>query len=198
MKGNEFDFYGASYGGMHMEQIIAGQMDSIYFPITVKEFAAKINYHDLKEETFNIDEVQIKTIMLNHPGSCLGYRVQYNNKVFCYITDHELYMEDAPYYNQFDVDRLVEFIHGADIVLFDSTYTDPEYVAKIGWGHSAVSRVVDVADKAKVKLLCLYHHDPDQLDKHIDYKLKEAQQILESRHSETRCIAPREGERIAL
>ena len=71
MKGNEFDFYGAPYGDITIEKIITGQMDSIYFPITTKEFAAKINFHDLKEETFNIDEVQIQTMLLNHPGSCL-------------------------------------------------------------------------------------------------------------------------------
>ena len=198
MKGNEFDFYGAPYGDITIEKIITGQMDSIYFPITTKEFAAKINFHDLKEETFNIDEVQIQTMLLNHPGSCLGYRVQYNNKVFCYITDHELYLEDAPYYNQFDVDRLLNFINAADVLVIDSTYTDSQYIAKIGWGHSCISRVVDIADKAKVKLLCLYHHDPDQLDKDIDFKVNEAKQLLESHHSNTHCIAPREDEKIVL
>lgn len=198
MKGNEFDFYGSPYGEMNLEKIISGQMDSIYFPITVKEFSAKIGFHDLKEETFNIDEVQIQTMQLNHPGPCLGYRVQYNNKVFCYITDHELYLENMPYYNQYEVDRLIQFIRDADVLVMDSTYNDAEYVAKIGWGHSCVSRVVDVADKAKVKLLCLYHHDPDQLDKDIDYKLSEAQKILTSRQSKTKCIAPREGEKIII
>lgn len=198
MKGNEFEFFGAPQGDINVEKIIGDQMDSIYFPITLKEFAAKISFHDLKEETFNIDEVQIQTILLNHPGKCLGYRVQYDNKVFCYITDHELYLEDAPYYNQFDVDRLVKFIDQADVLIIDSTYNDAEYISKIGWGHSPVSRVVDVADKAKVKLLCLFHHDPDQLDKDIDFKLREATTMLESRHSTTRCIAPHEGEKICL
>ena len=198
MKGNEFDSYGASFGGMNIEQIIAGQMDSIYFPITVKEFSAKISFHDLKEESFTIDEVEIQTIFLNHPGSCLGYRIQYNNKVFCYITDHELYLENVPYYNQFEVDRLIHFINEADVLVIDTTYTDAEYVNKIGWGHSCVSRVADIADKAKVKLLCLFHHDPDQSDKNIEFKLNEAKKILASRQSKTRCIAPREGEKITI
>ncbi len=198
MKGNEFEFLGAPAGEIKIEKIISDQMDSIYFPITVKEFAAKISYRDLAEETFNIDDIQIQTQLLNHPGKCLGYRIQYNNQIFCYITDHELYMEDVPYYNQFDVDRLIHFIQGADVLVMDSTYTDSEYAQKIGWGHSSVNRVADIADKAKVKLLCLYHHDPDQFDKDIKFKLEEATEILESRQSKTRCIAPREGEKIIL
>ncbi|MEO8401006.1 MAG: response regulator [Gammaproteobacteria bacterium] len=198
IKGNEFEFLGAPYGETSIEKIIAGQMDSIYFPITVKEFAAKITFRDLLEETFNIDEVTIQTMLLNHPGRCLGYRVQYNNKVFCYITDHELYLETEPYYNQFDVDRLINFIKDADVLVMDTTYNDMEYVMKIGWGHSCVSRVADIADQAKVKTLCLYHHDPDQFDKDIDLKLQEAKTLLESRHSKTQCIAPHEGEKIYL
>lgn len=198
MKGNDFEFLGAPFGDINLEKIISGQMDSLYFPITVKEFAAKISFRDLGEETFNIDDIEIQTMLLNHPGKCLGYRVTYNNKVFCYITDHELYLENLPYYNQFDVDRLVKFIHDADVLVIDTTYTDSEYAAKIGWGHSCVSRVADIADQAKVKLLCLYHHDPDQLDKDIDNKLKDANDILQSRQSITRCIVPREGEKIYI
>lgn len=198
MKGNEFEFYGSPAGDMNLEKIISNQMDGIYFPVTVKEFAAKISFRDLGEETFNIDDIKIQTILLNHPGKCLGFRVEYNNKVFCYVTDHEFYLKDLPYYNQFDVDRIVEFIREADMLVIDTTYTDTEYAAKIGWGHSCVTRVVDIADQAKVKLLCLYHHDPDQLDKDINYKVQEANEMLQLRHSTTRCIAPKEGEKICI
>ncbi len=198
MKGNEFEFLGSPAGDMNIEKIISAQMDSIYFPITVKEFAAKISFRDVGEETFNIDDVKIQTIVLNHPGKCIGYRVEYNNKVFCYVTDHELYLENLPYYNQFDVDRIIQFIREADILVMDSTYTDAEYAAKIGWGHSCVSRVATIADQANVKLLCLYHHDPDQFDKDITYKVQEGTEILKSRNSKTRCIAPKEGEKILV
>lgn len=198
IKGNEFEFLGAPAGEMSIEQVIADQMDSVYFPITVKEFAAKISYRNLTEESFDTDEAHIQTLLLNHPGRCLGFRVQYNNKIFCYVTDHELYLEDVPYYNQFDVSRLIHLIQDANVLVIDTTYTDAEYISKIGWGHSCVSRVVDVADKAKVKLLCIYHHDPDQFDKDINFKLQEARLLLETRGSSTRCIAPREDEKIII
>ena len=137
-------------------------------------------------------------MLLNHPGKCLGYRVQYKQKVFCYVTDNELYLDDSPKYNQADVDRLVSFIQDVDVLVIDSTYTDEEYAKKIGWGHSCISRVIDIADKAKVKLLCLFHHDPAQFDDDIDEKLKQANVLLKERHSTTQCIAPKEGDKIEI
>lgn len=197
-KGNEFEILGTSHHDISIEKLISGQMDTVYFPITTKEFAANITFRNLHEETFFIDDLEISTILLNHPGRCLGYRVQYKNKSFCYITDNELYTLDSPHYNQFDVDRLLKFIHKTNLLIIDTTYTDEEYTKKAGWGHSSISRAIDVADKAKVKVMALFHHDPDQFDHDIDVKLKEAKQLLKDRNSKTRCIAPREGSKFII
>ena len=85
-------------------------------------------------------------------------------------------------------------IEGTDILITDSTYTDAEYTSKMGWGHSCISQVVAMADDAKVKSLYLFHHDPDQSDDDIDAKLETAQNLLAERKSETRCLAPSEGQ----
>jgi phosphoribosyl 1,2-cyclic phosphodiesterase/CheY-like chemotaxis protein len=198
IKGNEFEILGASQGEISVEKLISDQMDSIYFPITMNEFAAKLTFKDLVENSYDMDGIQVKTLLLNHPGNCLGYRIEHNNKSFCYITDNEIYLEDSPQYNQFEVDRLIHFMSDADFVVIDSTYTDEEYPKKIGWGHSSIGRVVDIADKATVKTLCLYHHDPDQFDKDIDLKLEHARSLLKSRESKTICIAAHEGARIII
>lgn len=198
MKGNKFEMLGSDHGGLQFNEVIAGQMDSIYFPVTMNAFSSDVTFRTLSEETLEVGEAKVSTMFLNHPGHCLGYRVDYQGKSFCYVTDNELYLEDSPHYNQLDVDRLINFIRDVDMLVIDTTYSDDEYIKKVGWGHSCVSRVVDVADKAKVKLLCLYHHDPDQTDDDIDLKLNHAIAMLQSRGSKTRCIAPREGEKVSL
>ena len=198
MQGNEFEIIGTDHGDTTLEKLIADQMDSVYFPVTTKEFGSTIKYHSLNEEKFKLDNLTIETILLNHPGRCLGYKVQYKNKSFCYMTDNELYLKSSPFYNESEIERLINFIKDAEVLVIDSTYSDEEYPPKVGWGHSAIGRVVDIADIAKVKLLCLYHHDPDQHDKDIDAKLKRAKEILKSRHSKTRCIAPKEGDKIRI
>jgi phosphoribosyl 1,2-cyclic phosphodiesterase len=198
MKGNEFEIFGANHPNVSLDKIVSDQMDSVYFPVKVKEFSASLKYHPLNEEQFSIGNVLVKTILLTHPGRCLGYRIEIQDRSFCYITDNELYFENSRYYNEFNHKKLLKFISNATLLIIDTTYTDEEYASKINWGHSCVSRVAHLAHEAQVKCLCLFHHDPDQTDKHIDLKLSQAKDILKSLHSKTICKAPREGDSLKL
>lgn len=196
--GNKFDIYSPCDEHTSVKELLFGQMDTVHFPVRPKQMLAKFKYHKLKEGTYDIDDVHIKTIKLNHPGICLGYRIEYNNKSFCYITDNELRLSNSKDFDLKSVEHLIDFISGTDLLIIDSTYTDEEYLKKISWGHSAISQVADVADKGKVKLLCLFHHDPCQNDDAIDLKLQTVQKLLNSRQSITQCIAPREGDTLII
>ncbi len=190
--GREFEICGPSHGDVSMHEMISAQMDGVYFPITIKEFGARVYFRNLKEEAFEIEGIKIKTMLLNHPGQCLGYRVEYNTRTICYITDNELYPKSNQFYSEKYLDKLTDFVMNTDALIIDSTYTDEEYERKIGWGHSSVGQVVDLADRAGVKILYLFHHDPDHKDADIDKKLETAQAMLEKRKSATRCVAPKE------
>lgn len=192
-QGNEFEILGASHGDISMREMISAQMDGVYFPIRIKQFGARVYFRNLGEEVIDLDGITVKTKLLNHPGKCLGYRVEHNGHAICYITDNELDLEDSDYYNPFYINRLTEFCFGADILITDTTYSDDEYRSKIGWGHSCVSEVVKLAHAAKVKELHLFHHDPDQTDKDIDNKLKMAEAKLKELGSSTVVSAPGEG-----
>lgn len=198
IQGNEIEICGPAHGDISMQQLISGQMDGVYFPINIKEFSAMVTFRNLMEEEFEIDGIKVKTMLLNHPGHCLGYRVEYKNKSVCYITDNELYPETNKFYNEFYLNQIVDFVAGTDILITDSTYTDTEYEAKIGWGHSALSQAVDLAYRAAVKTLYLFHHDPDQRDTDIDAKLETAVTLLEKKKSTTRCVAPHEKQTVRL
>ena len=197
-RGNEFEICGASHGDITMRELISAQMDGVYFPITLKEFAARVYFRNLGEETIEVGNVKITTKFLTHPGKCLGYRVCYEGRTICYVTDNELYLEDSEFYNQMYVDKLTNFVRGADALITDTTYTAEEYKSKVGWGHSSVNQVVKLAHAAEVDTLYLFHHDPDQDDDAIDAKLAEAQAALEKLKSKTKCIAPRASEAFRL
>lgn len=197
-KGNRFTIYGACDDDTTLEKLIFGQMENPHYPITMKEMAAQIDFHRLKEESFNIGDIHIQSIRLNHPGFCLGYRVIYQNKIFCYITDNELPFKEAPDYNQAYVDRLQQFINKADLLVIDSTYTDEEYQTRVGWGHSCLSQVANLAHESKVKQLCLFHHCPIQKDVEIDAKIETVKSQLQSNQSTTVCLAIREGDILKL
>lgn len=196
--GNEFEILGADHSGISLEKLVWNQMDSVYFPITMKEFSALLTFRSLNEGEYEVEGVKVKTLLLNHPGRCLGYRIEYSDKVFCYVTDNELFLRDSPHFNPFEEERLVKFMKDADIVILDTSFSDENYIKKVGWGHSSVSRSVEVADKAKVKLLCLHHHEPDETDKDIDQKLKKAKAILKKLKSQTQVVAPHEGDILTI
>ena len=191
-QGNEIEICGPSQGDVNMRAMISGQMDGVYFPIKIKEFSASLSFRDLKEEVIEVDGIKIKTMLLNHPGHCLGYRVEYKDRSICYITDNELYPESSPHYNQFYVENLENFIKETDALIIDAAYQDDEYESKIDWGHSPISQVVDLAHRARVINLYLFHHDLDQTDADIDAKLKTAKTILTRHNSQIQVIAPKE------
>ena len=198
LPGNDFEILGARHGDTTLRVIVSAQMDGVYFPITFQEFGARVYFHDLDEEELIFGRIKVKSMLLSHPGRCLGYRVDYNGRSVCYITDNELFLETNPHHNAHYVDKLTKFVAGADALVTDSTYTDQEYASKVGWGHSCISEVVKLAHGAKIKNLYLFHHDPDQSDTAIDDKLEIAEKMLAGMRSKTRVVAPHEGQVVRL
>jgi len=196
--GNDFEILGAAHGDIDIEGLLSHQMDGVYFPIKLKEFGAHLEFKNLNAGEFETDGVKVSTMLLNHPGNCLGYRLDYKGKSFCYITDNEIYPEDSPSHDPSYFKRLIEFTEDADILITDCCYRDEEYPKKINWGHSAPQQVTKWAHKAKVKDLYLFHHDPSQNDDAIDEKLKQAQAHLKKLKSKTQVHVAAEGASIDL
>jgi phosphoribosyl 1,2-cyclic phosphodiesterase len=192
------EILGPRQGQKCVEDFIKEQMDGVYFPITAQEFGARVSYKNLREQSLKIDQLTVRTMLLNHPGHCLGYRVEYRNRSICYITDNEIYPEFTGLREEGYISKLVDFISGADALITDSTYMDDEYPAHVNWGHSPLNEVVNLAHRAEVKTLYLFHHDPDQDDQAISAKLEAASAKLQKLNSMTRCVAPIEGQLLSL
>ena len=196
--GNDFEFFGPAQGNVTVMDMISAQMDDVYFPITIKEFGARVRFNDLRENGYEIEGIEVKTMMLSHPGYCLGYRINYNGRSICYITDNEMFPEDTAYHDTNYLKKLENFIRDADILITDSTYFDEEYPNRIGWGHSCISEVTKLAHNAGIKTLYLFHHDPDQSDDDIDRKLETVNKTLKEMNSDTVCLAPSELQMVKL
>jgi phosphoribosyl 1,2-cyclic phosphodiesterase len=170
-----------------LKDVVGGQMKYRYFPINVGELAADIEYERLREEPgIDLgDGLLMSTKILNHPITALGYRFEYQGKVFCTCYDHEPYRnlfitdpehpeyDEAMAYEGEEVAReqnhaIEEFFKGADLLVHDSQYTEEEYKTKINWGHSSFEHAIASANRAGVKKLLLFHHDPDRTDKQIE------------------------------
>jgi CheY-like chemotaxis protein/ribonuclease BN (tRNA processing enzyme) len=198
VRGNQIEIFGPHQGDLTIERAIGAQMEGVYFPVTMREFAARLVFRDLREETLQFGAVRIDTMLLSHPGCCLGYKLTAHGRSVCYITDNELYLPSDKRYNPRYVEHLADFVRGADVLITDTTYRDGEYGWKVDWGHSCVSQVADLAARAQVKRLHLFHHDIDQTDDAIDLKLAEARQALARLGSKVQCDAPAEASTLVL
>lgn len=198
LPGNQVEVIGPSQGDLSVQDLVSAQMEGVYFPITVREFGAHLTYRSIREEQFEVHGVQVRSILLTHPGYCLGYRVEHRGRSVCYITDNELYPEDLPQHSASERARLVEFIRGADALITDTSYLDEAYRQRVDWGHSCVSEVARLAHDAEVTTLYLHHHEPDQDDAAIDQKLELAQAWLARAGSKTVVVAPKEGDEVLL
>ncbi len=196
--GNRIDVYGPASAGTAFEKIVLAQMDSVYFPVTSRQFAAELRCHDLAAGRYQIDGVEVETLFLSHPGNCLGYRVNCGEKSVCYATDNEIYPKRSTRYNARFNKLLRAFWQDVSLLVTDSTYGEQEYGEHRGWGHSSVVEVTRLAHEAGVAHLCLFHHDPDQDDDDIDEKLAAARAHLAELGSKTRCSAPAERESIVI
>lgn len=149
--------------GDNIEQVMRRLMSSPLFPVEVEIFKSKIEFHDFSSgEILNpCNGVTLRTAPLDHPDGASGYRLEHEGRVFSLISDTEGYPGKRD-------KELLSLAQGADLIVYDSTFTEDELATRHGWGHSTWVRGVRLADEARVKQLCLFHHDPSHDDNFMD------------------------------
>jgi phosphoribosyl 1,2-cyclic phosphodiesterase len=143
-----------------IREALASQMTTPMFPVPLQALRAEMSYEDFRYGDVLSDlqpGVVVRTAPLNHPNGATGYRIEYKGGAVAYITDTE-HTPGKPDHN------VLGLMEGADLAIYDSTYTDEEYPAKVGWGHSTWQEGVRLARQAGVKRLMVFHHDPDHTD----------------------------------
>ena len=114
--------------------------------------------------------IVVKTASLNHPNGATGYRIEFGGRSICYVTDTE-HVPDEP-------DRAVlDLIRGADIVVYDATYTDEEFPRFVTWGHSTWQEGARLCEEAGVKTYVVFHHDPGHDDDAMDRIAAELERV---------------------
>ena len=170
-----------------VQDILNAQMLGPMFPVPLETMQAKLHFTDFKAgEKFKIHpDVNIRTAPLRHPNGATGYRVDYNGKSVCYITDTE-HIPGNP------DQKILELIDGSDLLIYDSTYTEEEFITKVGWGHSTWNEGLALCQTANVKKFAIFHHEPDHNDDFMDCIEAEAKSTWEQ------CFVAREGMVISL
>lgn len=199
-----------------IEHIMGDLLRYRHFPVLHGELRANIDYFQLGECGMDLgDGISLKTKYLNHPLLCLGYRFEFNGKVLCTAFDTEPFRNvfstnpNAPDYDPVasekgeeavieENQKLLDFFHGADILIHDCQYTKKEYFeSRIGWGHSYFEHAINSALGAGVKKIVLFHHDPPRKDQELFALEKRCHEFM-ANHSSLEIIVAKEGMEILL
>jgi phosphoribosyl 1,2-cyclic phosphodiesterase len=141
------------------------KMGDGFFPVKFSDLKAGIRYLDrLNRGTLEIDGTMIDSIRLHHPQGGFGFRFREAGKTLVFMTDNEL-AGDA--WAGRSAKEYIEFCEGADILIHDAQYTPEEIDERKDWGHSDYRSAFELALKAKVRKLILFHHDPSRCDKEV-------------------------------
>src|SRR5581483_10911962 len=154
----------------NVEDTMRKIMSAPLFPIGIETFQAEVAFRDFKAgETLHLDDaIELRTAPLNHPGGATGYRLQFAGRAVAYLTD----TEHLP--GELDANVLA-LAKDADLMIYDSTYTDDEFPEYVGWGHSTWQQAIRLATAAGAKKVAIFHHDPSRDDVALELIEKAAQ-----------------------
>jgi phosphoribosyl 1,2-cyclic phosphodiesterase len=187
--GFRFDVMAGHLNGQtDIRSVLARQMERPLFPVPLQTMGGIIGFTDfVPGERFTLDqgEVSVRTAPLNHPDGATGYRIGWGGRSVAYVTDTEHVA------GRLD-ENIVDLVEGVDLLIYDTTYTDEEYVARVGWGHSTWQEGVRIAKAARVGRLVLFHHEPDHDDRMMEQIERAAQAELPA------TFAAREGASVVL
>ncbi len=178
-----FPFFGPALSGgydIHIHGVhpglrgrFASQMDRVHFPITLEDLRSDVTFHQLRSgEEIMLGPFRIGNRGLHHPGGSHAYRVTLGGRSMVFATDGEYPDRSdsalAPY---------AEFCRDADLLVFDAMYaTLEETIERQHYGHSTAVIGVDIALRAGVKNLALFHHAPESDDRRIVQSLDRARE----------------------
>lgn len=170
--GNQIHIYG---GHENLEAAFVNQQSAPSFPVPLKAMKADIVFHMLGTgKIYNIAGLHVQAIRQNHPGDSFGFRFEREGKIMVYSTDAEHKDEAGDEAYEF-----ISFFNKADLLIFDAQYRFLEAIGmKENWGHSSNLLAVELAVKAGVKHLCMFHSEHTYDDEMLASFLQETREYL--------------------
>lgn len=147
-----------------LKTILGRMMSPPLFPVPIDMYRADVDFVEFAagDRLEPRPGLVVETRPLDHPGGACGYRVSWAGRTVAYVTDTEHPRDGS-------LDPNVQaLMAGADVAIYDATFTDDEYRIYPGWGHSTWREGVRAAEAAGVGTLVLFHHDPSHDDAAMD------------------------------
>ena len=182
----EFRMHRCPFHSKFVETILSKVMAPPNFPVKYSDLKAEMTYEPACPKTFDIGSVSVTPIPLSHPNGGSGYKFTEDGKSFVFLTDNELgYVHPGGLPSA----EYAGFSEGADLLIHDGEYTRREYETKIEWGHSTYTDALDLALKARVGKLGIFHINQERFDPEVDMIVEDCNRILSQNGNSMDCFA---------
>ena len=160
---------------VRLRDVFLRLIEAPIFPVPLEAVGADISFEEFRAgDRLDLrEDVVIRTAPLNHPNGATGYRIEWDGKSVCYVTDTE--------HVEGEIDaNILALIEDTDIFIYDATYTAEEYPAFRGWGHSTWEAGAALAERGRVGRYVIFHHAPEHTDDDMDRIAERAQKTFGS------------------
>jgi phosphoribosyl 1,2-cyclic phosphodiesterase len=172
--------WGPASSVLTLEARLSRYLSPPLFPVHLRDLP-RVVCHEVPRPPFDIGPFRIRTCLVCHPGPTVGYRIEAEEGVATYLSDHEpaLGLLDGRW-------PAPDWISGydlavnADLLIHDAQFTDHEYQRRIGWGHSTYRHAFEFAGQVGAKQIVPFHHDPSHDDEMLDRLLDLAVKTFKS------------------
>ncbi|MCW2765642.1 MAG: Phosphoribosyl 1,2-cyclic phosphodiesterase [Nocardioides sp.] len=156
--------------GESAESVLERCFSPPHFPIVPSQLGPGWSFAGLAEGEHEIDGFRVLALEIPHKGGrAFGYRVSDGESSVAYLSDH------SPTALGPGADGLGErhdaamaLAGGADVLIHDAQHLASQFPSVDFLGHASVEYGVALAREAGVRILVLFHHDPQRTDDEID------------------------------
>jgi phosphoribosyl 1,2-cyclic phosphodiesterase len=163
----EVHLWGPASATLDLRSRLTRYLSPPLFPVLLRDLAA-VEVHDLEPGTMRLGCLEVTADEVCHPGHTFGFRLEDGDAVLTYISDHEPALGVADFPGAADWTSGAALAAGADLLIHDAQYTDAEYQARVGWGHSTFGHAVAFAELVGARRMVTFHHDPSHSDDFLD------------------------------
>lgn len=195
--------------GNGIEHVMGVQLQNSYFPVSETQMDATIEYHTLTiGEAVAVGDATVRNVVMNHPVTDLGYRIDCNGASVFFTGDHEPFYNIHPpghaehaAYGQWMDERsaaIDALVMGVDALIVDCSYTREEYPAKQGWGHGTFDAAFELALRTGAGTLYCTHHEPTRGDDALEAVFADVMARFAPRLGALRVVLAHEGMEVEL
>ena len=151
-------------------EMLSRGMSPPHFPVRADELRGEWSFVSLATSVLEVEGFNVVVEEIPHKGGrTYGLRVSDSSATVVYMPDH------CPSALGPGPDGLGEYhpaamslCEGADVLIHDAQLVREELAAEGYFGHAAAEYAVELARRAHVTRVVLFHHKPDRVDDELD------------------------------